>query len=190
MAPWSTACTTTSSPGTPSTVARVARPVSHPFATSVMNVFRRSTQPLPSRRRSYETLFHDIPLRARRKTIPRTKVEDRKHTTLQLRRDLRLASLRAPALLKWKVASALVWGPPKQYGATARWAKVIHDQFQEVQGLIWTSRRCDPHSAMLLFGDRTAEADLEVVGVRDGRDASFLRDVREAGEQAGIVITE
>lgn len=138
----------------------------------------------------YETLFHDIPLRARRKTIPRTKVENRKHTTLQLRRNLRLASLRAPALLKWKVASALVWGPPKQYGATARWAKAIHAQFQDVQGLIWTSRRCDPHSAMLFFGDRTAEADLEVVVVREGRDSSFLRDVREAGDQAGIVITE
>ena len=138
----------------------------------------------------YETLFHDIPLQARRKTIPRTKVEDRKHTTLQLRRDLRLASLRAPSLLKWKVASALVWGPPKQYGAAARWAKAIHDQFQDVQGLIWTSRRCDPHSAMLFFGDRTVEADLQVVGVRDGRDSSFLRDVREAGDQAGIVITE
>ena len=138
----------------------------------------------------YETLFHDIPLQARRKTIPRTKVDDRKHTTLQLRRNLRLASLRAPALLKWKAPSALVWGPPKQYSATARWAKAIHDQFQDVQGLIWTSRRCDPHSAMLFFGDRTVEADLQVVGVRDGRDSSFLRDVREAGDQAGIVITE
>ena len=138
----------------------------------------------------YETLFHDIPHEARRKTIPRTKVEDRRHTTLQLRRNFRLVSLRAPALLKWKVSSALVWGPPKQYGATARWAKAIHDQFQDVQGLIWTPRRCDPHSAMLFFGDRTAEADLQVVGVRDGRDSSFLRDVREAGDQAGIVITE
>ena len=138
----------------------------------------------------YETPFHDIPLQARRKTIPRTKVEDRKHTTLQLRRDLRLANLRTPTLLKWRVPSALVWGSPKQYRATARWAKAIHDQFQDVQGLIWTSRRCDPHSAMLFFGDRTAEADLQVVGVRDGRDSSFLRDVREAGDQAGIVITE
>lgn len=131
-----------------------------------------------------------VNVRARRKTIPRTKVVDRKHTTLQLRRDLRLASLRAPALLKWKVPSALVWGPPKQYGATARWAEAIHDQFQDVQGLIWTSRRCDPHSAMLFFGDRTAEADLQVVGVREGRDSSFLRDVREADDQGGIVITE
>ena len=138
----------------------------------------------------YETLFHDIPFQARRKTLPRSKVEDRRHTTMQLRRDLSLASLRAPALLKWKVAAALVWGTPMQYGATVRWAKAIHDQFQDVQGLIWTSRRCDPHSAMMFFGDRTVEADLQVVGIRDGGDASFLRDVRDAGNKAGIVITQ
>ena len=138
----------------------------------------------------YETLFHDIPLQARRKTIPRTRVEDRKHSTLQLRRDFQLVSLRAPALLKWNVAAALVWGSPKQYDATARWAAAIHAQFPDVQGLIWTSRRCDPHSAMLFFGDRTVEADLQVVGVREGADSSFLRDVREAGNQGGIAITE
>ena len=138
----------------------------------------------------HETLFHDIPLHARRKTIPRNNVEARKHATLQLRRDLRLVSLRAPALLKWKVASALVWGSPEQYVATALWAKAIHDQFQDVHGLIWTSRRCDPHSAMLFFGGRTTETDLPVVTVGDGADASFLQDVREAGAQAGIVITE
>ena len=59
----------------------------------------------------FETLFRDIPLEARRKTIPRSSVEARQHTVLQLRRDLRLASLRAPSLLKWQVASTLVWGP-------------------------------------------------------------------------------
>ena len=138
----------------------------------------------------FETLFHDIPLEARRKTIPRSSVEARQHTVLQLRRDLRLASLRAPALLRWRVASALVWGPPKQYVATALWAKAIHDQFADVEGLIWTSRRCDPDSAVLFFGGRTTEADLQAVSARDGKDASFLRDVREAGERAGVVITE
>ena len=138
----------------------------------------------------YETLFHDIPLQARRKTVPRTRVEDRRHTALQLRRDLRLVSLRAPILLKWNVPAALVWGPPTRYRATASWAKAIHDQFDDVSGLIWTSRQCDPHAAMLFFGDRADDADLQVVSVREGRDESFLRDVREAGQLGGIVITE
>ncbi|MDE0693633.1 MAG: RES family NAD+ phosphorylase [Gammaproteobacteria bacterium] len=138
----------------------------------------------------FETLFHDVPLEARRKTIPRSSVEARQHTVLQLRRDLRLASLRAPGLLRWRVASALVWSPPTQYAATALWAKAIHDQFEDVEGLIWTSRRCDPDSAMLFFGGRATEADLQAISARDGADASFLREVREAGEQAGVAITE
>ena len=138
----------------------------------------------------FETLLHDIPLEARRKTIPRSSVEARQHTALQLGRDLKLASLRAPALLKWRVASSLVWGLPKRYAASALWAKAIHDQFEDVEGLIWTSRRCDPDSAMLFFGGRTTEADLQIVSARDGADTSFLRDVRKAGEQAGVVITE
>ena len=43
---------------------------------------------------------------------------------------------------------------------------------------------------MLFFGGRTTEADLQAVSVRDGAAASFLRDVREAGERAGVVITD
>ena len=36
---------------------------------------------------------------------------------------------------------------------------------------------------MLFFGGRTTEADLQIVSARDGADASFLRDVREAGSR-------
>ena len=59
-----------------------------------------------------------------------------------------------------------------------------------VEGLIWTSNQCDPDDVLVLFGDRVAEADLEIAAVRDGgSDASFLEDVRVAGERAGIRIT-
>ncbi|MYE22663.1 MAG: RES domain-containing protein [Gammaproteobacteria bacterium] len=97
----------------------------------------------------------------------------------------RHADIRLPANRR-----VCVWGPPTQYAATALWAKATHDQFEDVDGLIWTSRRCDPDAAMLFFGGRTTEADLQAVSVRDGADASFLRDVREAGERAGVVITD
>ena len=42
---------------------------------------------------------------------------------------------------------------------------------------------------MLMFGDRVTAKDIRVIGVRDGRDSSFLKDVRQAGERGGIVIT-
>ena len=110
----------------------------------------------------YETVFHDIPLSADRKTVPRDAVEKRNHSALLVRRDLRLASLRAQA---------------------------IHTQFDDVEGLVWTSNLCDPDSALLLFGDRVAVADIQVVAVREGTDGSFLRDVRNAGGRGGIQIS-
>ena len=138
----------------------------------------------------YETLFHDVPLDAKRKTLPIGMVEGRKHSTLVVLRPLRLANLRAADLLKWNIGRDMLIGSlPKHYGATALWAKAVHDQFDWVHGLIWTSRLCDPHSAMLLFGDRVGAADLEVAAVRQGSDGSFLDDVRGAGNRGSIVIT-
>ena len=138
----------------------------------------------------YETLFHDVPLSASLKTVPRTAVEERSHSTLLVRRDLRLASLRAPDLLKWGIRrEALIGSLPTQYGRTAQWARAIHRQFDDIDGLIWTSNLCDPDDALLLFGDRVTAADVQVVAVREGTDGSFLGDVRNAGLRGGIRIS-
>ena len=59
----------------------------------------------------------------------------------------------------------------------------------DVDGLIWTSNRCDPDAALLLFGDRVVAANLLVAGVRAGSDGSFLDDVRTAGRRSDIWIT-
>ena len=138
----------------------------------------------------YETVFHDVPLNAGRKTVPRGMVEGRKHSTLLVRRALRLASLRGPDLKQWGVRrETLIGSLPTQYGRTALWAKAIHDRFGDVDGLVWTSNLCDPDAALLLFGDRVVAADLLVAGVREGSDGSFLEDVRRAGRRGGICIT-
>ena len=138
----------------------------------------------------YETVFHDVPPSAKRKTVPRSTVENCNHSTLLVRRTLRLASLRAPDLMRWGVGrDTLIGGLPTQYGRTALWAKAIHDRFDGVDGLIWTSNRCDPDAALLLFGDRVVGADLLVAGLRAGSDGSFLDDVRTAGQRGDIWIT-
>ena len=46
----------------------------------------------------YETIFHDVPAQAERKTVPRYQIDRRSHGTLQLRRAIRLANLRAADL--------------------------------------------------------------------------------------------
>lgn len=137
----------------------------------------------------YETVFHDVPLSSDRKTAPREAVEKRKQSTLLVRRKLRLASLRAPDLLKWGVRRELLIGSlPTQYARTALWAQAIHAQFPDVEGLIWTSKLCDPDAAVLLFGDRVAGTDIDVVAMREGTDRSFMGDVRKAGLRGGIRI--
>lgn len=137
----------------------------------------------------YETILHDVPLSAARKSVPRHAVEDRRHSTLLVRRNLRLASLRARDLMKWNLTPATLIGTmPTQYHRTAHWAKAVHDQFAEVDGLVWTSNLCDPDAALLLFGDRVDVSDLMVTGVRHGSDGSFLEDARKAAQRANILI--
>ena len=137
----------------------------------------------------YETILHDVPLSASRKSVPRHTVEDRRHSTLVVRRSLRLASLRAPDLMKWGLTPATLIGTmPAQYHRTARWAKAVHDQFTEVEGLVWTSNLCGPDAALLFFGDRVEVSDLMVTGVRHGSDGSFLQNARNAAQRANILI--
>ena len=137
----------------------------------------------------YETILHDVPLRATRKSVPHGQLQQRRHSTLMVRRALRLASLRAPDLLKWGVRRAtLIAALPTRYRRTALWAKAVHDQFDEVDGLVWMSNLCDPDTALLLFGDRVADTDLMVTGMREGSDGSFLQDVRKAAQQSDILI--
>ncbi len=138
----------------------------------------------------HETIFHDVPVGARRATVPVGLVRARAHSRLEILRDLRLASLRAPDLRRWRVGrDALIAAPPPLYPETARWAAAIHDRFPDIEGLVWTSNRCDPDSAWLFFGDRVGPEDFRVAATRDGRgDAGFLGDVREAGRRCGIVI--
>ena len=138
----------------------------------------------------YETIFHDIPVTARRKTVPRTLVQSRAHGRLQLLRDLQLVSLRGPDLRRWRVSrNWLIATSPGLYGDTARWAQAVHHQFGGVDGLLWTSNQCDPDTAYLFFGDRAAGVDFNIVQARDGlADVTFLADVRQAGRRSGISI--
>ena len=129
-------------------------------------------------------------MEAEQKSVPLTLVRGRTHGTLRPRRAIRLASLRAPDLLRWNISrDALITTSTGLYEQTAAWAKAIHDGFPNVEGLVWTSNRCDPDDAYLFFGDGVHRDDFEIASVRDGRsDDSFLADVRRAGLRAGIRI--
>ena len=73
---------------------------------------------------AYETLFHDIPVRAKTRTLPEGVLSDRAHTRLDTNRDITLAALRAPELARWNISrTALIESSPKLYKETAAWAE-------------------------------------------------------------------
>ena len=139
----------------------------------------------------HETIFHDVPVKAKSKTVPRTLVQSRAHARLEVLRDLRLVSLRGPDLRRWRIGrNSLIATSPKLYSETARWASAIHHQFPDAQGLLWTSNQCDPDTAYLFFGNRVAPEDFRTLYARDGLvDPTLLSDVRQAGLRCRITIT-
>nr|WP_156437105.1 RES domain-containing protein [Sinorhizobium sp. Sb3] len=72
---------------------------------------------------------------------------------------------------------------------TVLWAQAIHGASADIDGLIWTSRQCDPDQCLILFEDRVAADELEI---RDSlsvaSNASLLLELRDYGQRAGITI--
>ena len=112
---------------------------------------------------AFESVFHDIEASARFKTVALSAVESRRASVIRPRRDLHLVCLFAPDLKAWGLErNQLIDTPKSTYGQTVLWAAKIHTEFKKADGMIWTSRQCDPERCALLFGDRVAESDLEV----------------------------
>jgi hypothetical protein len=140
---------------------------------------------------AHETVFHEIQHDSARKSIALIAIEPLSHAVLETRRDLALAALFEPDLNAWGLTRGqLIDTFADAYTQTARWALAIHDRWDDVDGLVWTSRRCDPRRAWLLFGDRVESADLAIVAERRivaSNDA--LSGLHGFGARAGIVIT-
>ena len=139
----------------------------------------------------FETVFHDVPANAKLKTVPKSSVTNRSHTTLSVSRDIELVNLRAADLKKWGIKQEqLIGSSPKLYAQTASWAEAMHHTFAKADGLCWTSNQSDPDTAYLFFGDRVSPPDLRIVSIRDGaHDPSFLADARATSRRGGITIT-
>ena len=139
----------------------------------------------------HETIFHDIPADAEKKnkTIPIEEVHSRIHSELRTKRTLNLVELRNPTLNNWGIEQVeLIGSRSKLYHKTVLWAEAIYNNFPQAEGLIWTSRQCDPDDAILFFGGRIDEDDFEMISSRDGQDESFVDDVEREGAIRGITI--
>jgi len=102
-----------------------------------------------------ESLLHDIP--ATGGLLPYARYADCVMGLLAVTRDLRLAKLRGTGLRRLRVeASELTDTDASEYARTARWAKAAYDA--GFDGLSWTARKCNDARAIVLFGDRCADA--------------------------------
>lgn len=136
----------------------------------------------------HETIFHDIPARVVKKRVRLATVHARDHSEIEAVRDLRLVELRTPTLSRWGVSrNDLISSSPACFRHTALWAKAVHRDVPDADGLVWTSNQCDPDDAFLIFGDRAGETAFAIRGMRDGMtDKSFWWDVRNEGQLRGI----
>ncbi|MEO8926946.1 MAG: RES family NAD+ phosphorylase [Caulobacteraceae bacterium] len=139
---------------------------------------------------AFETIFHDIDAKAPFKTVWLGVVENRSVSRLVTRRDLFLAILFTPDLKAWGLTRAdLIDTPKSAYPRTASWAGAIHAAHPKLDGMIWTSRQCDPDRCLVLFGDRVSEAGFDIAERLDvGKDAGLLLELRGFGRRAGIFI--
>jgi RES domain len=140
---------------------------------------------------AYETIFHAVQHDAPRKTVSLTNVEPLCHAIIRLGRALVLATLFEPDLNGWKLTRTdLIDTFASAYPATAAWALAIHDSHKDVDGLVWTSRRCDSDRAYLLFGDRVAAKDLAIVErVMIISSNDRLSALRAFGKRSEITLT-
>jgi RES domain len=139
---------------------------------------------------AFESIFHDIEPSATFKTIRLSVVESRRVSGIAPKRDLLVARMFAPDLKAWGLSRGeLIETPKSTYGQTVLWAEAIHRARPDLDGLIWTSRQCDPEQCIVLFEDRVGEADFDVHDCIDvSADASLLLELRNFGQRAGITI--
>ena len=138
----------------------------------------------------HETLFHEIQHDAKYKSIGYHEIENLNYSIVQPGRDLVLASLFEPDLNRWGLARRqLIDTFAADYEATAKWAIAMHDSFSDIDGLVWTSRRCDPEKAYLLFGDRMPTHLLDTAPpTRICETNALLLQIRSFADRANILI--
>jgi len=139
----------------------------------------------------HETVFHEIPYDAKTKSIGYHDIAQLDYSVLRARRDLVVAGLFEPDLNRWGLTRRqLIDTFAADYEATAEWAIALHDAFSDIDGLVWTSGRCDPERAYLLFGDRVS-VDLipPVQRARIVETNALLLQIRDFADRANILIS-
>lgn len=113
----------------------------------------------------HERIFHDVPLAGVWRHVHVQQLNGLMCGAFTTTRDLKLAALFRPDLALWELSrEQLVHTEANQYTLTARWAEAIYREYPNIDGLVWTSHRCDPDLAYVFFGGRITSNDLQPSG--------------------------
>jgi hypothetical protein len=140
-----------------------------------------------------ETAFHDLPIRAEPKHLPRSLLSPFGFSRLRVTRPLALVSLRGHGLRRLGVTHGqLIECGPDRYPATAAWGTAAYQHGSKPDGVAWISRQFPGGIAVMLFGDRCADAlepfnDDPPLPLAHGRGFEILC---EAASEAGVVLVE
>jgi hypothetical protein len=140
-----------------------------------------------------ETVFHDVPFAVGLKTYDKAKLTDQVASQVVPARDLLLADLSATALRKLGITrNQLIDTEKDRYPQTRVWAKAIHAQCPDVDGLCWVSRQDDRARALVLFGNRVTSADLAPLGLSINilSDADVYTDLLHLADRIGVRIVD
>lgn len=139
---------------------------------------------------AFESIFHDIEPAAKFNTVRLDVVETRSVSRIAPKRDLLLAGLFTPDLKAWGISRGeLIDTPKSTYGETVFWAQALHRARPDIDGLVWTSRQCDPERCVILFEDCVGESDFEVHDcIAVNANADLLLELRRYGHRARITI--
>ena len=137
-----------------------------------------------------ETVFHDVPVRGADRRVARSQIDRWVWSELSPRRDLHLVSLHGTGLRRLQVTPGeLIESGAAHYAETVPWSDALHDVAAKPDGLCWRSRQHNDSLAIMLFGSRVAEDDLEVVRAAESLARKRGGDVvYEFAEGAGITI--
>lgn len=108
-----------------------------------------------------ETLLHDLPVGVPSRLGPDAYL-DAVLSMVRITRDLEVAMFHGLGLRRLGVrATELTDTPARHYPRTRPWAQATHGA--GLDGAVWMSRQVNSDRALVVFGDRVAEDDLEVV---------------------------
>lgn len=162
-------------------------PINTPKGEAIPTLYAGSTRECAF----HERLFHDVPLEGSLRNFHLNQLSGLMYGTVAPARALRVAKLFRPDIALWNLTrDQIVHTESDAYLMTARWAEAIHRDYPQVDGLVWTSHRCDPDLAFVFFGDRVSDSDLTPTA--DARliatDAELLDDLRAYAKRSGILL--